>query len=89
MTGTQLNATIKINNGREIKTIPVNSYKNIEALKFSVECMLNLYAGSRDQDVECIHTETSYPDGSVEKGEFLCYKGKLIPDAVMNKLRVR
>ena len=82
-----VHATLRINNGKEVKVLPVSSYKDMDALKFSVECMLHLYAGSRDQDVESIQTETSYSDGTIEKKDFLCYKGKLISDTVMAHLR--
>ena len=82
----KLNAVIRIDNGTgKIKELPVSSYKDMRSLKCSVECMLHLYAGSRER-TESIHTETTYPDGEVEKKDFLCYQGRLIADSVMSHL---
>ena len=80
-----LNATLKISNGKETKELPVSSPKDLKSLKFSVECMLHLYAGSRENP-ETIHTEAIYPNGEVEKRDFLCYQGRLIADHVMTHL---
>ena len=85
----KLNAVVKIDNGTgKITEIPVSSYKDMKSLKCSVECMLHLYAGSRER-TESFRAETSYPDGTKDVADYLVYKGRLISDAVMSSLRSR
>ena len=82
----EYNATIKIDDGSgKIVEFPVSSYKDQSALRFSVECMLHLYAGAAET-TKSIHTETTYADGITEKRDYLCYKGRLIADSVMTAL---
>lgn len=86
MTG-KLEGVLRIKNGSKVTTMPISTTKNIEALKLSAECWLHMYAGSRETTVESIQSELSLPNGTVEREDWLCYKGKLIPDAVMARLR--